>query len=375
MPAKKKPERPVHLADDGKAHIKTGEDPRPNLQKYGYCVVEDVMTPEECKDTINSIWNWLEGLDTGISRSDQSTWSGKHWPINMHQGMIQHTLAHEEWIWKAREHPNVLSVFSKIFGTNELLVSFDGASINRPPETGHVRSLKHSWIHSDQNLIHNIALNDFYQSNQYSVQGVVNYEVAENDDACLLIGEGSHLIHSKLFSHNNKAPKDNWYKLDQTDLDFVKQQGVIFVKVNAPAGSLILFDSRCLHSGFPHQNKRKVERFRYVSYVAMSPAKWTTTWDLQKKRKAVEEGRMTSHWSSHQIKIFPYPRTYGNPVPDYLKRKANIPDYHNWSQRRKQLAGLIPYSSSSLIIMKNKLLIKKKTFPKKKKLLMKKKIN
>ncbi len=339
---KEKFNRPLHKKDTGVAHIKIGEDPKTNLQKYGYCVVEGVFTNKECKNTIDSIWKWLEGLDTGIKKNNKKTWSNKNWPISTKQGMIQHTLGHEEFMWKIREHKNVIKVFEKIFNTNKLLTSFDGAMIGRPPETKYVQAPTTSWIHTDQDIIKNIKLKDVYQSSEYSIQGIATFEDCDDLDGSLFIGEKTHLMHNDLFKNNKKQPKGNWYMITKDDLAYLEKRKVKFVKVNAPKGSLILFDSRCFHSGYPSQKKRDEERFRYVIYVAMTPALRATKKDIEKKIKAIKEGRLTSHWSSNHVKLFGYPQTYGKVTP-YVKRKKNIPDYKKWSTKRKQLAGLIKY--------------------------------
>lgn len=75
----------------------------------------------------------------------------------------------------------------------------------------------------------------------------------------------------------------------------------------------------------------------------MTPAKRATKKDIDKKIKAVKEGKTTSHWSSCNVKIFGLPRTYGKPEPAYFRRKENIPDWQAWSNDRKQLSGLLSY--------------------------------
>lgn len=335
-------DRPTHDKDNEHAHIKFGQDPKPNLQKYGYCVVENVLTPMECDERIDDIWKWLEGLGTGIKRNDKTTWSNEHWPQTLHQGMIQYCLGQEEFMWKTRENLCVRYVFYQIYNTFKLLTSFDATTICRPPETKFVQAPTSSWLHTDQNII-NCDLDEVYTSDYYSIQGIVNLEDSNDEDGGLFVGEGSHLLHSKIFENNNKKPNDNWYLITKDDLDFLQNKGTKFTKVNASKGAMILFDSRCIHSGYPNQKGRKEAKFRYVIYVSMTPAKRATKKDIDKKIKAIKEGKMTTHWSSCNVKIFPLPRTYGKDVPAYFKRKENIPDWSNWSVDRKQLSGLLTY--------------------------------
>lgn len=337
--------RPTHEKDDGHAHIdfSTSMDPRPNLQRYGYCVIRNVFTNKECDETINSMWKWLENLNTGIKRKDKKTWDNSKWPLTIRQGMIQHTLGQEEFMWKIREHPNVIHIFSQIYNTHNLLVSFDGAMIGRPSETGYVNVETDSWLHTDQNIIDYLPLDEVYNSKYYCIQGIANFEDCGDTDASLFVGETSHLYHSELFKHNGNKPVNNWYQINKDDLDFLTSKGVNFYKINAPKGSFILFDSRAIHSGFPHQKVRSIkDRFRYVIYVSLTPASRATKKDIENKIKAIKEGKTTSHWSSTNIKVFSYPYSSNN-CPPYITRKENIPAYELWSDCRKKLAGLINY--------------------------------
>jgi ectoine hydroxylase-related dioxygenase (phytanoyl-CoA dioxygenase family) len=333
--------RPNHIKDNNQCHIQYGEDPKPYLREYGYCIVENVFTNEECQDYINGCWDWLEGLDTGIDRNNNKTWNNNNWVLNYKQGMISHTVSHSEFLWKVREHDNVINLYNQIYNTDQLLVSFDGITISRPPELGYTRASKTSWIHTDQNIIDD-DLNNIYDGNDYSVQGILNFNDSNDKDGCLLIWVGSHLLHTKLFEHNNKKPKNNWYVLSKEDINWLLDNNIQFLKVNAPKGSVILFDSRCFHSGYPNQLNRDNPSLRYVAYVTMAPAIRASKKDINKKIKSIKEGRTTNHYPANHIKIFPYPQTYGKNYP-YLKRKENIPDYNNWSDKRKKLSGLLPY--------------------------------
>ncbi len=335
--------RPDHIKDTGLAHVQFGDDPKPNLQKYGYCVVENVYTKQECAYTINKMWHFLENIGTGISRSDLTTWTNDRWPPHLHQGMLHHSIAHEEFIWENREHKNLVHLFSQIFGTDKLLTSFDGVCIGRPPHLD-TKDMVSSWLHTDQNIVPSwIPTDEVYNSDYYCIQGVVNYEDAGDDDASLFVGEGTHVMHSELFQMNGKEPKENWFVLDKDDVVWlIKEKRAQFVKVNAPAGSVILFDTRAFHQGYPGVSHKNNSRFRYVQYVSMTPEIRTTKKDLALKLESIEKGLVTSHFSSNNIKVFPLPASYDK-VFEKLFLSNRAPNHSKWSERRKQLAGLLSY--------------------------------
>jgi len=337
--------RPKHSQDKGQAHIQFGEDPKPLLQEFGYCVIENVFTKEECYRKIDEIWDWLEGLNTGIDRKKSNTWTKEKWPIYVKRGMLQHTIAHEELMWTVREHPNVLAVYEQIFNTNELLTSFDGAKFEiPPPKHKSFKVSEMSWLHTDQRPIpEHVSVEDTYNSDYYSIQGVANFADVGDLDGSLFVGERSHLYHHELFKLNNHEPSGDWYLITKNDLNWLqKVKKVNFVKVNALKGSLILFDSRCIHSGYPAQKNRKDNKFRYVIYIALTPAYRATGRDYALKMQSIKEGRCSTHWSSNNVTLFKPPRVYGK-RPKYLDRPENIKNFRNWSRKRKLLAGILRY--------------------------------
>ena len=72
----------------------------------------------------------------------------------------------------------------------------------------------------------------------------------------------------------------------------------------------------------------------------MTPSELCDSKNKEKKIKAFNDLRVTSHWP-HHIRLFPKnPRTYGNELPDYNIRQ----EHAILSERGKQLAGLIDYA-------------------------------
>lgn len=94
-----------------------------HLQEEGYVVIKDVLNSNECGDALEMLWQELE-MAPGVSRHDPSTWAddstfGNNW-------------GHSDFLWYVRGLPNVRRVWEMIHKTEDLLVSFDGASLYRP---------------------------------------------------------------------------------------------------------------------------------------------------------------------------------------------------------------------------------------------------
>lgn len=90
-----------------------------------------------------------------------------------------------------------------------------------------------------------------------------------------------------------------------------------------------------MHAGQEPLPSRPAPNFRMVGYVCYTPRSRATAASLEKKRKAFEELRMTSHWP-HKPKLFPKtPRTYGKALPSITP----VPPPTNVSPLGKKLAG------------------------------------
>lgn len=137
------------------------------LNVHGYAVVPNVLAPPQCDHIIDKAWEWLAALGTGIQRNDSSAWANDRWPRNFNGIIQRYRIGHAPFVWQARTNSNVIGVFEKIWGTNELLTSFDAIGILRPVEM--VSDLEHtsSWFHTDQSP---------KKEGLHCVQGVLNLE-------------------------------------------------------------------------------------------------------------------------------------------------------------------------------------------------------
>ena len=142
------------------------------LEKYGLAIIPDRLTPEECQQMNEGMWNTAEYLTSKLSkplkRSDPSTYYSVINLLPKDGGLFQkYGWGHAQYVWDVRSHPKVAEVFEEVYGTKELLVSFDGINcglgpvINDPkilPEQKGMYQGKHN-LHCEQRFI----MNDFEQ--------------------------------------------------------------------------------------------------------------------------------------------------------------------------------------------------------------------
>lgn len=302
---------------------KSVDEVKKMLEKYGVAILPSVLDGEECKKMLNGMWDYLEHVSSEfpipIKRDDEKTWKEiKHlWP--KHQMLLQHFgIGHCQMVWDLRQKEKILNVFSKIWDTKkeDLVTSFDGASFhlveNKKPYKG--------WLHSDQ---------CFLRNRFECVQSWVTALEVQEGDATLEFLEGSHAKHADFKKWKNDdalfKKAGDWYKLEEDDLKFyLEKEKCQHRAIKCPAGSMVFWDSRTIHSGLEPAKERKELRKRCVAYLCYTPRKLASAAMLKKKVKAFEELRTTNHWP-HKQKLFPVlPRTYGAPIQKIKKIEKPI---------------------------------------------------
>ena len=154
-------------------------------------------------------------------------------------------------------------------------------------------------------------------------QGFVS--LTSNVERTLIVYEGSHLYHKKYFEDKKIKSNSNWHLIDHDVLDKLRHTKKA---LEVPAGSLVIWDSRCFHQnryGAPESEERMVQ---YVCYFPRNH-KNNTLSIHKKRRKYFEERRTTSHWPAPVKVNGKQGRTYGNNSYkiDYTKLiKPNLDD-------------------------------------------------
>jgi hypothetical protein len=268
-------------------------------------VIPDILTAEECDSFIVDVWAWLESLGTGITQQNVSSWAPKHW-IQMIHGIIkEYGIGQQQFMWNLRTHKKVVRVFKKLWGEEEELVcSFDGMSLHRPKElVPSIRAVTKredidkptSWMHLDHTP----------DNPHESVQAFVSLYENTAEDGCLLVYDGSHLLFNEFFvarkvaareeGKKKKVAKNNWYQLTPWDHEWFATRHCRLVRVAAPKGCMVLWNSKTVHSSAFALEDRVNPVMRMVLYVCMVPRRYVDKKTQTKRLTMVLEGRTSSH--------------------------------------------------------------------------------
>ncbi|EOD39882.1 hypothetical protein EMIHUDRAFT_108856 [Emiliania huxleyi CCMP1516] len=127
-------------------------DPGPKaldfLRREGYVVIRDVLNASDLALARRLFWAFVEGA--GASSADPASWrralSPNQYGIAWGLGAGQSRL-----MWHVRTRPRLLQMFALVWGTDDLLTSFEAFSLLPPREAEAGWSLAESWFHTDQN--------------------------------------------------------------------------------------------------------------------------------------------------------------------------------------------------------------------------------
>ena len=270
------------------------------LEKYGYAVIPNILTIDECIGYRERIWEELKYVSKNkFDHSIIDTWDNfKLFTPSYSMLLHNYSLGHMQPIWDIRQNPSIYNVFENIWNepVENLLTSFDGLSILLPPEKTNKGFISDEWYHTDQSS---------KKIGRHCIQSMITlYDINEHDATITLL-EKSHLFHESFFKDNQISNRSDWYLLNPFEKKYFIDKSCNEICIKANAGSMILWDSRTIHQGRGVHHLRTIENFRMVIYISMMPRHTITNPKLLESRiKAFNNLRITSHWSN-SLYLFP----------------------------------------------------------------------
>lgn len=319
------------------------------FKEKGVVVLTGVLNEEECQEMRNGAWetaNFLtQNLPTPATPENSASLQFLQ-PLN--GGLYQHhRWGHAPYVWKIRQNPKVMEFHRRFYDVEkeDLLVSFDGIhfSPGQKPFNGHYN------IHLDQGFEKDKA------GKFMCIQGWVTSEDIKPGDGTFRFLSRSHLFH-KDFCDTIKLHdyKGDWIPLGGKEITleyfYYMTRGCQDTCITCPAGSMVFWDSRTVHSGIERleEVEPSLRNIVYVCYMPREKCQGT----LKKRAQIFDPDhkyymRNSSHWTD-QMKLFsPYPYERRKELTDEEKEKkwSIIPKLESpidiMTPLGKRIAGLI----------------------------------
>eukprot|EP00438_Fugacium_kawagutii_P021664 Skav223792 [mRNA] locus=scaffold575:461177:469481:+ [translate_table: standard] len=174
------------------------------LEEHGYAVVASVAKEEDIQKARSLLWDFLETAPPGthVQRENVKSWGDRrYWLADPFNGIVRDFgFAQSDFMWHLRQLPLVKESFAAIWGTDDLLVSFDGGNIFRPWKYNPGWLTRGGWFHCDQN-----AHLGAESQGRVCVQGLVTLLDADRYSGGLVVVPGSHRKHEELCQRRRLA--------------------------------------------------------------------------------------------------------------------------------------------------------------------------
>lgn len=292
-----------------------------DLEELGVCVIPQLLSASETEVLYERVWHeFIEKAWPNCRLDDRSNWK-EEFPMHNLYGVFAGPAGQIQVMWDLRQDPRIVDVFAQVWNTKELIVSMDGLSIMCPLEIreGYVMP----WPHVDQTIVRHtdeITYNTHppigfvsespLKTKPFTIQGQFLFEDSFEGDGGFYCIPKSHLrfdefaptletiaamppSEEKRIARNQYCLRDSFGGLtDENGNPYCKKQ------IQAPKGSLILWDSRTVHWN-QHASKdrpnRSVPKVRMVGYLSYEPKSRMTDQDRIKRKEAFEMGVSTGH--------------------------------------------------------------------------------
>ncbi|KGB79146.2 hypothetical protein CNBG_4984 [Cryptococcus deuterogattii R265] len=311
-------------------------DWRDDLARDGFVILKGAIPRERALAYRQSFFDWVEKWGMGFDQKDTSTWVPEKIPVVRKGGMFHHSVGHEAFVWEVRQEQGILDAFTKLWGTDELLVSFDGANLSLPGDMQDPD--QPAWWHVDQ---------DPEKRGCICVQGLVNLNYNGPKDGGLRVLKNSHKLNDEYFTKvwngtdGLRLPKDiqesDFFGFTEPILEWFYKNGCEWIKPEMEPGDLVLWDSRTAHYNVPPLG----EVDRCAVYTCYAPATTCIPEQLNIKQQLFKERKMTTHW----------PCTFLSPKTSVVLRDGKQCPYTRYepfdepeqTDKLLKLAGVKPY--------------------------------
>ncbi|CAF0930362.1 unnamed protein product [Adineta steineri] len=268
--------QPLHIPRDSEGYVKSftlssyncseAVEARAFFEQYGFVVITNVFTPEQCATTISDIWNVIESFTGKSMRNDENQWISQNW---YRTGLVQEGIIGNASLWTRqillnRQISALHVAFAAILETENLLVNHDRYGMFRPAKE-HPKRVTMTNLHLDMNPWNYIDDKD----NTQQIEALSELQYKSDDDwidennepGCAAVGE---LNVQGLVNLADNLEEDGGFWLVPDD---IPDMYAAACHISTRAGSAILWDQRTMHGSRANASLRP----RFAQFFKMFP--------------------------------------------------------------------------------------------------------
>lgn len=275
------------------------------LDTNGFVVVKDILSKEEQTEAELLLYNdLLEAVDYDNIKDERILklvndikQNKYHWPKSSIPGLVgkgflsYHGFPHGSFAWKLRTNQKCKEVYQYLHNEEDLVVGMDMPFFNPDDTPQHKSDL---WPHADQNI-------ELKKGCENSYQGILYVwdSTQKNTSNTVLLPKSWNNEYYKLMSAKPESfgteLAHGLYVRDVPDAairnELMDQWKKNARRIQVPAGSLLIFNSRTIHQGFP-------SGYRLAQTLSWEPKSCRSKEVFINKVKLLNMGIGTTHWAS-----------------------------------------------------------------------------
>eukprot|EP01091_Cochliopodium_minus_P006810 TRINITY_DN16789_c0_g1_i1.p1 TRINITY_DN16789_c0_g1~~TRINITY_DN16789_c0_g1_i1.p1 ORF type:complete len:430 (+),score=124.27 TRINITY_DN16789_c0_g1_i1:175-1464(+) len=206
--------------------VSQGDEIKEFFDKYGVVVVKNVVTEEDCNNSVEEFWDFLERHNKGLDRNNKASWTF-FWPSLAKMGICGNTIICSQQMFKNRLNINVHKTFSYLFGHDQLWVNLGRINLMRPT----IVNMKQSEIELIEKMKKETSRKDIfnlleeYKKTKFEEDPEKQVEMEKWKTI-------SEWLHWDMQPHTGKATTFSWKVNDRSanrGYDLLKVQGILAV--------------------------------------------------------------------------------------------------------------------------------------------------
>ena len=211
----------------------------------------------------------------GVISPEEATTFGTE---GLREREVRKHMAHSDTMWQLRTHPNVLSLFRRLWGCSEIVTGFDGFGVSHG-------DFVLPW-HVDQTRP---------SASCVGIQGIMALSTHDASTGGLSLMVGSHRQHAAILE-NERYSEGEW-EYHEVNIERLRGVGDTFTPRLSP-GDVCVWDSRTVHR-VVEGNGSRVRRV--TAYLSFEPRSHVSDATALQRRNALEKGIATTHWASRFV--------------------------------------------------------------------------
>lgn len=270
---------------------------------YGFVVIEEALSKQECEDTLSDVYDIIEKTTDGkFKRDDESTWS--NWPTDSIErfGSFSRPPIFSKQFLNNRQNKNIYKIFSLLLKDEDIVSNHDRGCFYRPTKTHsewktepnlHLDMNPFDWIESDGKkfekslgtLTYEKDNNFIFENNQtcakdgLMLQGVINLYDNVGKNGGFIIVPGFHKVFKEYFSYLKPDVSNSSYNWSQKNILF----NTYAKRVPMKAGSIVVWNQCMAHGSMTNFS----DSIRSAQFIKMFPKKIFKSDDQRKARENV----------------------------------------------------------------------------------------